>query len=322
MMIWAICLLLCACQGQNEVNQDNYQQDEMMPTISLIDPSDESKNEGVGVDESKISVSDEVINENVIVNQNNDKKDNKKTLENLIMTATKPLGNTMYIWGGGWNKEDTGAGIEALTLGVSPRWKEFADMQDSSYNYKNYDYQIHDGLDCSGFIGWVIYNIMEDESFTGDEAGYVEAGYVMSSTNMADNFADRGWGEVSDNASCSLYYPGDIVSMKGHVWMSLGTCKDGSVLMVHASPPGVKISGTPLEDGSESQAIKLAQKIMKECYSKWYERFPDCSVKGKYLTEGRVFHWNSEALKDDDNLMNMNAEEIADYIIDKVNTQN
>ena len=38
------------------------------------------------------------------------------TLENLLKTALLPIGNTMYIYGGGWNEEDTGAGIEAMTI--------------------------------------------------------------------------------------------------------------------------------------------------------------------------------------------------------------
>lgn len=44
------------------------------------------------------------------------------TLENLLKTALLPIGNTMYIYGGGWNEEDTGAGIEAMTIGVSHKW--------------------------------------------------------------------------------------------------------------------------------------------------------------------------------------------------------
>ena len=75
-----------------------------------------------------------------------------------------PIGKTMYIYGGGWNENDTGAGIEAMTLGIDPKWAEFAQKQDSSYNFKDYDYKqnkeyIHLGLDCSGYIGWLLYNI-------------------------------------------------------------------------------------------------------------------------------------------------------------------
>ena len=63
----------------------------------------------------------------------------------FLRIAMQPVGQTMYVWGGGWNEADTGAGAEAVTLGVSPRWAEFAAKQDSSYSYENTKYQIHDG---------------------------------------------------------------------------------------------------------------------------------------------------------------------------------
>ena len=32
------------------------------------------------------------------------------TIENLLYTALQPVGSTMYIWGGGWDGEDSGSG--------------------------------------------------------------------------------------------------------------------------------------------------------------------------------------------------------------------
>lgn len=40
------------------------------------------------------------------------------SMERLLRTSLLPVGQTMYIWGGGWNQDDAGAGIEAVTLGV------------------------------------------------------------------------------------------------------------------------------------------------------------------------------------------------------------
>ena len=96
-------------------------------------------------------------------------EENKKSIKGFIKTALEPLGTTMYIYGGGWNEEDTGAGIEARTIGLSKEWEEFAKKQTSSYNYKDYDYKkdvsvIHLGLDCSGFVGWALYNTLETEN--------------------------------------------------------------------------------------------------------------------------------------------------------------
>lgn len=326
-ILWAFVLgmTLCGCgrvlRDKTIVHPENDREIEgtfgLEETISIIDATAEN----VSGDDVSKGVS-EVVSENDSLESFKEEVVFAKksipgvhSIENLITTALQPVGSTMYVWGGGWNVEDTGAGIEAVTLGVSPRWKEFYETQDSAYNYNNTKYQIHDGLDCSGLLGWLIYNTMETESYIGDVIGTKDAGYVMASTEMADTFAKMGWGEVYDNVSCEMYYPGDIVSMKGHVWVSLGTCEDGSVLVLHASPPGVKISGTPLMDGKKSQAVQLAELIMKELYSDWYERYPDCSLKGKYLTEGRVFHWNRDTLSDEEGLTDMSAEEIAELIL-------
>ena len=59
------------------------------------------------------------------------------TTTTFLKNALKPVGQTLYIYGGGWNEAQTGSGTEALTLGLSKEWKSFYDSQDSSYNYEN-----------------------------------------------------------------------------------------------------------------------------------------------------------------------------------------
>lgn len=223
------------------------------------------------------------------------------SLDRLLKNALLPIGQTMYVWGGGWNEEDTGAGVEAVTIGVSPRWKEFADKQNSSYNYNNTRYQIHDGLDCTGYIGWMVYNTFNDKS--GGE------GYVSEEPEKI--FLSKGWGTTVDTNKPK---PGDICSTDTHVWMSLGCCADGSILIAHASPPGCYICGTLLPDGSRSQAVVLAESIMSSKYPEWYRRYPDCSRSYSYITDASVFHWNSSTLADPNNLQNMSANEIVEYL--------
>ncbi|MGN0161777.1 MAG: hypothetical protein ACI4AQ_10350 [Lachnospiraceae bacterium] len=229
----------------------------------------------------------------------------EQSIANLLSTAVWPLGNTMYVWGGGWNEEDTGAGEEALQIGVSPRWKEFAQQQDSSYDYKKTEYQIHDGLDCSGYIGWLIYNVFNTEND--------KEGYVMSAKDMAETFAGYGWGNLTERGNTKEWYPGDIVSMSSHVWMCLGQCEDGSVLLIHSSPAGVKISGTKLPSGGYSQAVDLAIACMQNYYPDWYRRYPDCSVDVNYL-DGISMHWNQETMKDAKQFQHMTAEEIVELL--------
>lgn len=65
----------------------------------------------------------------------------------------------MYIWGGGWNKADTGAGTDGLRIGLNASWRKFCAKQKASYNYRKHRFAFGNGLDCSGFVGWSVYNI-------------------------------------------------------------------------------------------------------------------------------------------------------------------
>ena len=226
------------------------------------------------------------------------------SMENLLLTALEPVGRTMYVWGGGWNEEDTGAGIPALSFGVSTAWGEFAKKQDSTYNYKETEYQINDGLDCSGYIGWLIYNVFETKESTVSTDGY-----VFPSSQMAEKFAEEGWGECI-SASAGVWKPGDICSMPGHVWLSLGMCEDGSVVVLHASPPGVRLCGTRLANGEKSEAVQLAEEYMEKHYPEWYAKYPACDVSYNYLTKSKVFRWSAETMTDVDDWENLSAEDV------------
>lgn len=226
----------------------------------------------------------------------------KRTLLNLLLTAKIPLGHTMYVWGGGWNEEDTGAGVEAVTIGESPRWRAFYEMQDSSYHYQNTRYQIHDGLDCSGYVGFVVYNVLE--SVNGNP------GYVEKAGGMAQSFSARGFGSYTPFHSVTDWKPGDIMSMKGHVWISLGMCRDGSVVLLHASPPGVLLCGTSLPDGSRSQAVGLAEAYMGTYYPDWYQKFPDCTRGNSYLENSSQMRWSPQVLSDEEGIRDLGAEEV------------
>lgn len=230
----------------------------------------------------------------------------KSTLKQLLLTGLQPVGSTMYVWGGGWNKADTGAGTAARTIGVSPKWKQFFNKQDSSYDYRTTRYQIANGLDCSGYIGWCIYNILNTENG--------KAGYVMPAQNMASNFASRGWGTYRSRSGVTNYRAGDIMSSSGHVWMVVGQCNDGSVVLLHSSPPGVQLAGTPSSSGkTNSRAVKLATTYMKKYFPKWYKKYPNCAVNGQYLTQYAQMRWDisgDKIMTDPDNYRKMNASQI------------
>lgn len=239
-----------------------------------------------------------------------DKPKSVSTIKKLLKAAMLPVGKTMYVWGGGWNKEDTGSGIEAVTMGVSPAWETFFNQQDSRYNYENTRYQIHNGLDCSGYVGWCIYNALNTTS--GNE------GYVISAEQMAANYSSRGWGTYIGRSRVIDYKPGDIMSSDcvdcGHVWIVVGQCSDGSVVLVHSSPAGVQLNGTVNRNGSQnSEAVKLATYYMKKNFPKWYNKFPNCSRGESYLSHYAQIRWNvsgKSVLNDPEGYQKKNAEEV------------
>ena len=216
------------------------------------------------------------------------------TIESLIKTALEPVGTTMYIWGGGWQGEDDTSPPTSTYLGCLPQWKKFAQMQNENYDFEKHRYEYSNGLDCSGYVGWVLYNTFEKESGL--------PGYVTLSTDTAESLAQKGWGKLIKNPK--VFLPGDIVSMEGHVWICLGTCRDGSVLLVHSSPPGVSLCGT------EGAATEIAREYMTEVHPQWQEKYPNRLVSDTYLDKVSLFRWSKDVMLDAEEFQKKSAEEI------------
>ena len=230
------------------------------------------------------------------------------TIKKLLQTALKPVGSTMYIWGGGWDGENSGSGAVSTRLGLNPQWELFTQQQDETYDFKEHRYEHENGLDCSGFVGWVLYNTFEKEEG--------QAGYVTTSTNFAECLASRGWGRLIKNPR--EFLPGDIVSMDGHVWICIGACEDSSVLLVHSSPPGVSVCGTPIpkqkENTQESIAVKLAKEYMEKYEPQWQKKYSNRNVSTAYVENVTVFRWNSFVMKDAKEFQKLSAEEVIVYM--------
>lgn len=226
-----------------------------------------------------------------------------------MQTALEPVGTTMYVWGGGWG-EETASSKYTTRIGVSPSWKKFYKKQKRNYDYTETKFQTADGLDCSGYVGWCIYNIMNTVS--GKE------GYVMPAKDMAYNYAKRGWGEYTEMRKVKNFQAGDIMSSPGHVYIAAGQCGDGSVVLFHSSPPGVQISGTVTPSGEgNSQACKLANQYMKKYFPKWYKKFGSDIKDIGYLTGYSQMRWNisgTSVMSDPDGYRNRTAEQILEDI--------
>lgn len=226
------------------------------------------------------------------------------TVKELLKAAMLPLGSTLYVYGGAWNEADTGAGPEALSFGVSPKWREFYDSKDSTYDFDKYRFLVHDGIDCTGLVGFACFQVFGKS--------YLDTGYVFPSGRMAENYLKIFGGEVVPADKITGYRPGDVMTKNGHVYFSIGKCNDGSLLLLHSSPPAPSFCGTVTPDGNEdSEAVRLATKYMTENHPDVMTRYPKmCMRKIEYLTEYDQYRWDRRVMQDPDGLESKTPEEI------------
>ena len=264
----------------------------------------------------------------------------QRTLQNLLRTALMPVGTALYVYGGGWNRQDTSSGNTAMHIGLPQSWIDFFDRQNACYTYRNDSNPAHSyyptggwnqygyaGLDCSGYLGWTLYNTLHTESASVSDCD----GYVAPAAEFAHTLSQRAWGTLS-RQDCgnglqepSSFRPGDIFSMDGHVWLCIGPCRDGSIVIVHSTPSpsktdckggGVQLSAlNPASDADKDcQAYRLTERFMQR-YSRWSARYQaqllPYSVYGK-LSENPhtgLFRWN-DFLSDKEGVQEQFAEEI------------
>ena len=168
-------------------------------------------------------------------------------------------------------------------------------------------------------------------------------GYVGGSTKFAKRLSDKGFGEwtqdimMPDGENGYEMKPGDIMSINGHVWISLGTCGDGSVVIIHSTPSmsrsgqpggGVQISAVGYDE--ECEAYALADKYMSEYYPKWYGRYPIylCDPDKYFSFEGEdagKFTWNIEdsgyGLTDPDEIREKTPDEVLKLLFAETTTK-
>lgn len=207
-------------------------------------------------------------------------------IEKLCETALLPAGRTLYIWGGGWNESDTGAGADAVSMGISQAWEEFFLSQDASYDFKKHRMERRKGLDCSGYIGWLLYNTLAPYGFPDD--------YVRKAGEQGRMLEEKGFGNWKEPSEISGWHPGDIMSSasQGHVYLVLEECEDGSLLICHSSPPGVQVNGTVRSDGRiRSEAVQKAEACMRWIAPEWCRRYNQFWKGGEYLREYGQFRW-------------------------------
>ena len=259
----------------------------------------------------------------------------KLTLKNFLATAMEPVGTALYVYGGSWDWQDVNSSNQSMTIGLSQSWIDFFQSQDANYTYKyNADhsesYYPHEqwnqyyygGIDCSAFVGWSVYNVMHTENSTVADS----EGYVMSATKQAKNFAtEQNWGTWSQEKPFEPkhFQTGDIFSMNGHVWICLGKCEDGSLVILHSTPSdsingegggGVQING--VGESENCQAVKLAEEYMSKYYPQWWERYHEVYKSFSSYTQysgdaAGKFSWDlNNTLSDPEGYADMKADAI------------
>lgn len=255
----------------------------------------------------------------------------ERTITNLLKTALSIVGTVNYVFGGGWDLKDGGSSEQTTKIGIPDEWIDFFNQSDSCYSYKTNNPQKHRfpkeaynqhnfvGLDCSGYIGWVVYNTLNSVNDL--------PGYVMTSTKMASTLANKySLGYFTKDVQC--FKTGDIMSINGHVWLCVGKCADQSIVILHSTPsvsrlgyPGGGVQLSAL-GGDNCDAMQLVGYYMGRYYPKWYKRYDViCRDQSIYLStvhelEGR-FTWSDAVLSDPDRLTEMYADQILEMIFKK-----
>ena len=227
----------------------------------------------------------------------------RRTIKGFLQNAFVPCGRTLYIYGGGW-------GVYGEKIGYLKTWKDFYEAKAGpNYDYSYYQFQREKGLDCSGFVHWTLYNTLYSKSGVSEN-------YSFSSYEVADRYAALGWCTLSKNAADTVFKPGDVVTKKGggHVWISLGQCSDGSVVILHSTnSSGVQLSGT------KGRAAELARYYMKKYFPKW--PYTAMQMGSGYWEYQRLARWKTSGsgsiLSDPDGIQKMSAEQVLRLLLGK-----
>lgn len=239
-------------------------------------------------------------------------------IASVIKNAGKPLGKTLYVWGGGWNAADNGSGETAVNIGLWPEWENYFNRNRRGYSYRpgqsawrrgERQWRFY-GLDCSGYLGWMFYNSVHK--------GRNPAGYVVDAEQIAASLTAYGYGTVTACSPSSTFRPGDVISMSGHCYLVLGQCSDRSVLLIHSTPNGgVQVSGT-VNGGSSSQASRLAQSFMQQNYPTWWASFGGegrQKVSASSYLNGRKFSWTVNGrVGDSAGIQSKSPEQVLNYL--------
>ena len=74
-----------------------------------------------------------------------------------------------------------------------------------------------------------------------------------------------------------------------------------------------------MPDGSQSQAVGLAQQVMETYYPDWYARYPACDVSADYLENVSLLRITDTVFPDAGNLQALSPEELVTLLFERKN---
>lgn len=125
--------------------------------------------------------------------------------QDVVNVAYSLVGKVHYWFGGTYYQ-----------LGADPTWGQNMTDHHSLYKPK--------GLDCSGFVGWVYFQLTKNQNVSGS---------TFTLSNKAKAGTD-GWSFIDLLANPSAIKVGDIVWRSGHVGIYVGKNNQGQNVYIHA----------------------------------------------------------------------------------------
>lgn len=229
------------------------------------------------------------------------------SVKNFLKVAIAPIGNTLYVAGGGYGLEGRNKRGFSSKIGISPQWRYFYERTVKNIDLSKSKYRIHSGLDCSGYVGFAIYNSLEVWDFSNSYQAYTNI--------LLTHLYKKGLGDYIPKSRVKDYKVGDIMSTfngdYGHTWIVLGTCDDGSIVVVHSSQSGVKLSGSLRPDLKKpSQAHELAKKYMKKYYPIWTRYAKSLYMEYDFVKESGILRWHDYIMSDPEGYRDMGVEQV------------
>ncbi len=249
-----------------------------------------------------------------------------RTRRNLLLNAFAPVGTTLYVPEG-----IAGSGEGAVPAG----WADFFSWQDETYLYTEWEssglalYQTC-GIDNGGYIAYVLENVLETgESLPRDTSvitSLEEMGLGMVLPLMEGGWPDEDEAEASEDEedagppTVSLddiisLMPGDLICTFDEVWIVLGTCADGSLVVFRCAPtlsyqdmPGGGVQLSAVGSSTDSLAYHLVKQVTENIYPLWSERYDVCLLDPSLMYQASCFVWTD--LSDPEGLTALSARQI------------